>query len=136
MSESLRNYARQRVSTLAAGKTLGSSPATSGCPFTPSATKRETTNMAYNGWTNYETWCVNLWLENEPGTYEDKRDIIRRESDQRDASKALQSYVEDMMPDLGASLWSDMLTAAFSEVDWDEIVENAWSEEHDDEEED
>jgi hypothetical protein len=24
----------------------------------------------YNGWTNYETWAVALWIGNEPGSYE------------------------------------------------------------------
>ena len=25
--------------------------------------------MAYNGWTNYETWAVKLWIDNDEGTY-------------------------------------------------------------------
>lgn len=25
--------------------------------------------MAYNGWKNYETWNVNLWLNNDEGLY-------------------------------------------------------------------
>lgn len=25
---------------------------------------------AYNGWSNYETWLVNLWLNSEPTGYE------------------------------------------------------------------
>jgi len=27
----------------------------------------------YNGWTNYETWCVNLWLTNEASTEQEVR---------------------------------------------------------------
>ena len=23
----------------------------------------------YNGWTNYETWAVNLWIDNDQGSY-------------------------------------------------------------------
>ena len=23
----------------------------------------------YNGWTNYETWAVGLWIDNEQGSY-------------------------------------------------------------------
>jgi hypothetical protein len=34
--------------------------------------------MAYNGWTNYETWNVNLWIDNDEGTYREKIDFIRR----------------------------------------------------------
>ena len=25
-------------------------------------------DQEYNGWKNYETWCVNLWLTNEEGS--------------------------------------------------------------------
>jgi hypothetical protein len=25
--------------------------------------------MSYNGWTNYETWAVSLWLGNEESSY-------------------------------------------------------------------
>ena len=27
----------------------------------------------YNGWTNYETWCVNLWLTDEASTEQEVR---------------------------------------------------------------
>lgn len=23
-------------------------------------------NREYNGWTNWDTWCANLWMTNEP----------------------------------------------------------------------
>ena len=32
----------------------------------------------YNGWANYETWNVALWIDNEQGTYEEARDMARR----------------------------------------------------------
>ena len=28
------------------------------------------TDKTYNGWTNYETWNVALWLQNDPGFYD------------------------------------------------------------------
>ena len=27
-------------------------------------------NTTYQGWTNYETWAVNLWLDNEEGVHD------------------------------------------------------------------
>jgi hypothetical protein len=85
--------------------------------------------MSYNGWTNYETWNVKLWLDND-GTTPDSswpRDIY-----------GLSEYLKDMIweqaPDLGASMFSDLLTAALQEVEWREIAE-AYLEEMKDEEE-
>jgi hypothetical protein len=92
----------------------------------------------YNGWSNYETWCVNLWLTNDEGTDRELSRIIRgfrkdeedanSENDVYGAAKAIKEWVEDedsgMLPDLGATMAADMLGAAMSEVDWDEIAEN------------
>jgi hypothetical protein len=35
------------------------------------------TDSEYNGWTNYETWNVALWIQNDPGLY----DLARQFSD-------------------------------------------------------
>ena len=101
---------------------------------------------SYNGWTNYETWCVNLWIGNEQGSEEQARelalDAVKRHG-KEDApwhlADELKSWIKDEAPDLGASLYADMLGAALSEVDWQEIAEgylDAYAEEVEDEEED
>lgn len=97
----------------------------------------------YNGWHNYETWATNLWLTNEEGTYNFCRGLARRavadaptcEQAQSgiwtvDEAKTflladqLKSSVEDMNPlaDKG-SMFSDLLNAAISEVNWHEIAD-------------
>ena len=98
----------------------------------------------YNGWVNYETWAVKLWLDNERASYEEvtstAADLYREALDgaENDAEKAresasyemagyLKAYVDDLqdilLPDLPASLFSDLLAAALAEVDWHEIAE-------------
>jgi len=98
----------------------------------------------YNGWTNYETWAVALWIGNEPGTYEQSQEMAREERDvapdldnvitgiwtaeqgaRYELADRLKSWVtDDMLPDLGATLAADLMMAALSEVDWQEIAEN------------
>jgi hypothetical protein len=86
--------------------------------------------MSYNGWSNYETWNVALWLSNEEGTESDCVEMAREAWEDADddteatqnMAKRLESYVDDMMPDIGPSMFSDILGAAMSEVDWHEIA--------------
>ena len=90
----------------------------------------------YNGWTNYETWNVKLWLDNEPCTYELQKELAeqaketakvdvwtREETDRFTLADLLKEWVEDNRPDIEASMYSDLLGAALSEVNWNEIAE-------------
>jgi hypothetical protein len=84
--------------------------------------------MSYNGWTNYETWAVKLWLDNEPGTYHDatrRADLAISAGEERyELADWLKEYVGAMMPDLPASLASDLLNGALSDVDWFEVADS------------
>lgn len=92
----------------------------------------------YNGWKNYETWNVNLWLESDEGTYEYTReltrDVLAEHEDDEDyvtvgaLAERLREYVDEL-PEVEsvtgqATLASDLLQAALSEVDWYEIAEH------------
>jgi hypothetical protein len=34
-------------------------------------------DQEYNGWTNYETWLVNLWMDNDPGSQDYYRETAK-----------------------------------------------------------
>lgn len=86
----------------------------------------------YNGWTNYETWLVSLWMDNEQGDYEYWREaalecIEESEGTTRSAiyelSKLICERFEEMNPlaDVNGP-HADLLNAALSSVDWYEIA--------------
>ena len=87
----------------------------------------------YNGWKNYETWVVALWIDNDQSTYNYSRELAQ-EYRMPDGAKypladALKSWVvNDLIPDV-SGLAGDLLGAALDEVNWFEIAENYLSEE-------
>ena len=97
-------------------------------------------DKTYNGWTNYETWAVALWMDNEQGSYLHWRyeaDECYRETDEDDrrderratARSALADRIQDEFEEASpladqASVYSDLLTAALEAVDWYEIAEH------------
>lgn len=97
-----------------------------------------TDGKTYNGWSNYESWCVALWLDNEESTQRYWREATQECYDAAEADKTftkmerarftladrLKDEIEELVPELGASMWSDLLNAALSEVNWVEIAES------------
>lgn len=107
------------------------------------------TDSRYNGWTNYETWNVNLWMTNDEGSSEHWAEKAQdaydsAESDQHftreeratiTLSESLKDDYEDQWQDilesagsnhyrLSSSMWADLMGAALSEVNWHEIAEH------------
>ncbi len=97
----------------------------------------------YNGWSNYETWTVSLWLDNDEHTYRYWRDETRRvreeagfdprvragvwtvdEAARLNLAEQLKEEVTNAVPLRQASMYTDLLNAALSEVDWLEIVDS------------
>ena len=98
------------------------------------------TTATYNGWKNYETWCVNLWLTNEPETDEDLERIANRPLSLYHRAEELKEYVETLgcesgtEPLIGATMFVDwlypaLLRSALDNVDWQAIVQNHQGEE-------
>ena len=80
--------------------------------------------QTYNGWTNYETWCVNLWLTNESDTEEELRMLAQTNAALYHRADCLKTYVENMAPIDEATMFVDLLRSALENVNWREIIEN------------
>jgi hypothetical protein len=78
----------------------------------------------YQGWKNSETWQVALWLDNDQGLNAVSAEMAQTIQDPNQLAESLKNLVEEAKPDLGASLWDDMINWALAEVDWVEIAEH------------
>ena len=79
----------------------------------------------YNGWTNRETWVVNLWLINEECYYNQLCEIIKNFDTVAEQAEELESYVRFVLDvDESIGMNGDLLSTALCRVDWYEIIEN------------
>ena len=85
----------------------------------------------YNGWTNYETWLVMLWIDNGDRDYFDDMtrnvlDDTERDNANYPLSRMLEEHFENEAADgsMSAGLFSDMLNASLSRVNWAEIADS------------
>ena len=79
----------------------------------------------YNGWKNYETWLVNLWIDNDGvGEYwRERAEEVRDVSDLADEMQ--QFYTELAETEIPASgMFADLFNSALREVSWYDIAEN------------
>ena len=86
----------------------------------------------YQGWSNYETWATKLWMDNDKASYdhwhEITRDVMRRPKDERTdegvLADRLKDEIEEGAPEIKASMYSDLLNSAISNIDFYEIAES------------
>lgn len=80
--------------------------------------------MAYNGWTNKETWLVNVWyLDGMPDYFADSGQY---EVDPSDLEESIRFIAEESeaLSQLPSGLLSDFINDAWSEVNWSELSEH------------
>lgn len=109
----------------------------------------------YNGWSNYETWNMNLWLTNDPSFYEVAEDAIQvivsdDYTDTEDkpitvdkddvtykTAEWLKDHADNMYLDefdsseFNSGPVADFVHASWSQIDWYSIAEhivNDWLE--------
>jgi hypothetical protein len=90
----------------------------------------------YNGWTNYETWLVNLWMDNEQGSQEFFREAAKDCLATADPAAAwsaetematirfadwLKQHYDENIPAM-RGVYGDLLGAALGSVNWGEIA--------------
>jgi hypothetical protein len=101
-------------------------------------------DATYNGWTNYPTWCVHLWLTNEEGTQNAAAEMVNmaygeaydRAATSWGESEDSKQYARTMAADVlsqwvraecdglheNADMVSDLFGYALGQVNWHEIV--------------
>jgi len=100
-------------------------------------------DTTYNGWPNYETWAVKLWMDNEEASYlhwqavaretwaetpEEPEEFCygtRRDRTRYALAARLKEESEEANPMVEeASIWSDLMSHALGRVDWDRIADH------------
>ena len=83
--------------------------------------------QGYNGWKNYPTWAVNLWIDNDQGTQsyalEIAENALEDSHPRYEVSSQLKHWVREEIETDDASMASDLLGYALDMVDWYEIAD-------------
>lgn len=97
------------------------------------------TKKEHNGWYNYETWAVNVWLTNDEATEQEWNEravqalieatknpddgFTPKESATNALTEPLREFHEEQLPK-GEGFAADLLGAALSEVNWHELAQH------------
>jgi len=89
------------------------------------------TKETYNGYANYPTWNVCLWIDNDQGMSEliseYTAELIDNKTDRYDMVQALSEYIQEnfiISEDQPAGIASDLLGYAIGMIDWYEVTDH------------
>lgn len=85
----------------------------------------------YNGWSNYETWNANLWIDNDWQLSEQialhAADLFGSYEDADRITSIVADYIKDIFlesaPDV-EGFYSDIINSAIKTVNWHEIAKH------------
>ena len=85
----------------------------------------QTVTTEYNGWSNRETWLVNLWLGNDMSSYDFLQRICKKRCETWEKTEELEAHFQDELEEMfdAPSFWSDILGTSLYRVDWYRIIE-------------
>ena len=86
-----------------------------------------------HGWTNYETWVTNLWLENEEWAYKTVLSLRKGAKNKWEYADRIREFTENLLENDLEGLAADLFSHAVSQINWDEIAENYFPEEEEEE---
>ena len=86
----------------------------------------------YNGWSNYETWNCNLWLDNDnyfnsvcnQKALDLANDVVTKDESIYILSNFIKEILDENMPENKPSVYSDLLQSAISNINFYEIAEH------------
>lgn len=88
----------------------------------------------YNGWSNYPTWCVHLWLSNDQKTWEGclvigRQCIATAQPEPRWAcgdrlEQAVRGTIDLAAQAHGASVFTDLIGWTLGQVDWPGVADS------------
>ena len=85
----------------------------------------QTVATEYNGWSNYETWLINLWLTNEEPYCREMQRILSSFTRVRDQADALLEFMQNEHEELEVTgVWSNIIGSTLWRANWQEIAEN------------
>jgi hypothetical protein len=79
----------------------------------------------YNGWSNYETWLVALWLNNEQASYNALEALKTEAGSDYSKAERLEELVRELYEFESVGIIADLINSAFARVNWVEIVTEA-----------